>query len=257
MIVMYRPFKSVSSASLICLLTIAPLLISGTYSGNWRLRHNSLTNTEFTRTIKTEKEVLQEEAQCVYDGMNLNRFGLSKKAFEFAWQGYKHLLQAGILYNKDIISICDFSQSSRHKRLYIINVEEMKLLVNTYVAHGRKSGGEYARSFSNNPESHKSSLGFFITRKTYYGGHGLSLEIDGLENGINDKADERKIVVHGSEYVGANFLQSNRFNGRSFGCPAVPAKDTDKVINTIKDGSCLFIYHPTKNYISKSKILNG
>ena len=257
MIIMYRPFKSVTTAGLVCLLMIAPVLISGTYSGEAGTTSSTVTNDHSTSLQKTAKELLQEEARILYDSMNLRRAGLSIKAFEFAWQGYKQLLEAGRIYNKEVISICDFSQSSRRKRLYIINVEEMKVLFNTYVAHGRKSGGEYARSFSNNPESHKSSLGFYVTRQTYYGGHGLSLTIEGLEAGINDKADARKIVVHGSDYVGANFLRMNRFNGRSFGCPAVPAKDCQKVINTIKDGSCLFIYHPTKNYISKSKILNG
>lgn len=254
MIILYRPFKSVPTASLLCLLLTTPFLISGTYSVD---SGTSITLNKTGNLPKTEKQLLQEEAMALYDSLGLKRIGLNKKAFEFAWQGYKYLLDAGMLYNKEVISICDFSQSSRHKRLYIIDVETMKVLVNTYVAHGRKSGGEYARSFSNNPESHKSSLGFYITGKTYYGGHGLSLTIDGLERGINDKADQRNIVVHGSDYVGSNFLQSNRFNGRSYGCPAVPAKDTEQIINTIKDGSCLFIYHPTKDYISKSKILNG
>ena len=257
MILQYRPFKSASTASLICLLLIAPILISGTFPGDSANDRVPVTVGNSAGLLKTEKELLQEEAQDLYDSMNLKGAGLSKSAFEFAWLGYKQLLEAGRLNNKEVLSICDFSQSSRRKRLYIIDVTAMKVLVNTYVAHGRKSGGEYARSFSNHPESHKSSLGFYITRKTYYGGHGLALTLEGLERGINDKADERKIVVHGSQYIGAHFLHTNHFNGRSFGCPVVPAKDTKKVIYTIKDGSCLFIYHPTKNYISRSKILNG
>ena len=133
----------------------------------------------------------------------------------------------------------------------------MKLLVNTYVAHGRNSGGEFAKSFSNSPESHKSSLGFYRTLQPYYGEHGLSLRIGGLERGINDRADRRNIVIHGSEYIGDNFIQSNPFAGRSYGCPALPSNEIDEVVNTIKDGTCLFIYHPTKNYIKKSKILNA
>jgi hypothetical protein len=129
--------------------------------------------------------------------------------------------------------------------------------MNTYVAHGRRSGSEYARSFSNNPESHKSSLGFYLTEHTYYGDHGLALKIQGLERGINDKAGSRNIVIHGSEYVGPDFLRWNKFSGRSFGCPAVPSSDNQELIETIKNGSCLFIYYPTKKYIRKSKILNG
>lgn len=254
---MIRPLKSVTTGSLVLLLLTAPVLISGTRSSIKEETTAINTTTTLSPAAKSSKQLVHEEAMVIYDSMNLKRFGLSEKAFQFAWQGYKYLLEKGRISNTDVLSICDFSQSSRRKRLYIIDVQEMKVLVNTYVAHGRNSGGEYARSFSNNPESHKSSLGFYITRSTYWGGHGLALNIDGVERGINDKADRRNIVVHGSQYVGSNFLRNNKFNGRSYGCPAVPAKDTDKVINTIKDGSCLFIYHPTKRYLQQSKILNG
>jgi hypothetical protein len=199
----------------------------------------------------------EQEAISLYDSMRLKRVGLTKKAFLFAWKGYKNLLQKRKLSNDDVLSICDFSQSSRRKRMYVIDVANKKLLLNTYVAHGRNSGREYASSFSNKPESHKSSLGFYVTRNSYYGDHGLALKIDGLENGINDLADARNIVIHGSEYVGAGYLRGKGYNGRSFGCPAVPVKDTQKIIHTIKGGSCLFIYHPTTNYLSKSTILNG
>ena len=258
---MFRPFKSVSVGGLLFFFAMYPVLISGTHKGESAalIAPPSLTNTKPAVIVATAEPVdtVQEEAINLYDSMHLKRSGLSQKAFIYAWKGYKQLLEEGQLGNNSVLSICDFSQSSRRKRLYIIDIEEMQLLVNTYVAHGRNSGGEYARSFSNKPESHKSSLGFYITRKTYYGDHGLALKIEGLESGINDRADERNIVIHGSKYVGPDYLRYNRCNGRSFGCPAVPAKETQKVINTIKDGSCLFIYHPEKSYLVKSKILNG
>ena len=266
---MQRPLKPVSIYIGIFLLIISPVLISGTSTQPEFMAVESSTVpvtiaiTAPTVTITpsafevSNSTKLEAQAHALYDSMKLRRVGLSKKAFEFAWKGYQYLLSKKMLRNADVLSICDFSQSSRRKRLYIIDLESMRLLINTHVAHGRNSGSEYARSFSNKAESHKSSLGFYITRQTYWGGHGLALEIDGLERGINDKANERKIVVHGSEYVGDGFLRSNPFNGRSFGCPAVPAKVTAKVINTIKNGSCFFIYHPTKNYVSKSRILNG
>ena len=94
-------------------------------------------------------------------------------------------------------------------------------------------------------------------KKTYYGGHGLALTLSGLEPGFNDKAERRKIVLHGSLYIGDNYKRWGKYMGRSFGCPAVPMKQSKTLINTIKDGSCLFIYHPSKNYLSGSKILNG
>jgi len=204
-----------------------------------------------------DNSIFFQEADAIYNETELKDLGLSQKAFEYAFKGYQYLLQHHYISRTDVISICDFSQSSRRKRLYVIDIEQKKVLINTYVAHGRKSGSEYASTFSNNPESHKSSLGFYITDKTYYGEHGLSLKIHGLEKGINDKANKRNIVIHGSEYVGPDFIKFNKFTGRSFGCPAVPASEADDVIQTIKEGSCLFIYHPTKRYIARSKILNG
>src|SRR6185437_15235448 len=197
------------------------------------------------------------EAANLYAAFDLEDLGLSKKAFQYALKGYYYLLEHHWLNKTNILSICDLSQSSRNKRLYILDLDTKTVLVNTYVAHGRNSGGEFARSFSNNPSSHKSSLGFYITQGIYYGNNGLSLRIRGMERGFNDRAGSRGVVVHGSEYVGPDFLEMNRFCGRSYGCPAVPADESETIIDLIKEGSCLFIYHPTKRYISRSKILNS
>lgn len=272
---MQRPVKSLSvggiltafakASSVTCFLAITPVMTIGTHAtagvtkyGGQRIGAPvTITAPAAPEVVKSAAELLEEEATSLYQSMNLKKWGLSRKAFEYAWKGYKHLLQQKKIRKDEVLSICDFSQSSRKKRFYIIDVESKKMLINTWVAHGRNSGGEYARSFSNKPESHQSSLGFYVTRNTYYGGHGLALKIEGLEKNINDLADERNIVIHGSNYVGAGFLRKSRINGRSFGCPAVPAKDNAKVIQTIKGGSCLFIYHPTKNYIKNSKVLNG
>jgi L,D-transpeptidase catalytic domain len=241
--------KTVSAVGFFSLLSIAPVATSsGRSSENPSVISSISTTTNSTATNK---------AIALYDAMKLKNFGLSKAAFEYALKGYEYLLEKHKLNHSSVLSICDFSQSSRRKRFFVIDMEQQKVLINTYVAHGRKSGSEYARSFSNNPESHMSSLGFYKTETTYYGEHGLALKIEGLEKGFNDKADARNIVLHGSKYVGADFLRYNRFNGRSFGCPAIPASQTSSVINAIKNGSCLFIYHPTKKYLTQSKILNG
>jgi hypothetical protein len=258
----------VSFVTISLLLSLAPVLISGThkkagvtsiFSENSGLIHSTyfLSGRLAVSRTKSITTLLIAQAHSLYDSMHLDKYGLSQKAFEYAWRGYQHLRSKGILKNAELISICDFSQSSRRKRLYIINVKEMKVLMNTYVAHGRNSGGEFARSFSNRPESHKSSLGFYLTKQIYFGEHGLSLKIDGLERGINDKANARNIVIHGSEYVGDDFVQLNPFTGRSYGCPAIPSEQTEEIINTIKNGSCLFIYYPTKIYLKKSTILNS
>ena len=203
-----------------------------------------------------EKAAFAEEVSTLYEQIDLKEIGLTKKAFEYALKGYYYLLEHHWLNKTNILSICDLSQSSRNKRLYVLDLEERKVLVNTYVAHGRNSGGEFARSFSNNPSSHKTSLGFYVTQGTYYGNNGLSLKIRGMERGFNDRANGRNIVVHGSQYVGPDFLQMNQFCGRSYGCPAVPAEESEAIIDVIKEGSCLFVYHPTVKYLARSKILN-
>lgn len=235
--------------SLFAVSVLSPVLMSGT------IRTTDPTlNRAFNNPLNP---TLSATAEVLYDSLDLESYGLNQDAFEYAWRGFIALAEKGMITNTDYFTICDFSQSSRNKRLYIIDLISMKVLKNTYVAHGRNSGGEFAQYFSNKPQSNKSSLGFYVTEKTYFGQHGLSLRIKGLERGINDKALARRIVIHGSDYVGDRFLQRNPFIGRSFGCPAIPLKERDEIINTIKEGTCLFIYHPSKLYLSRSKILNS
>jgi hypothetical protein len=199
----------------------------------------------------------EEDISFLYTSLKLHQLGLSKKAFEYACKGYRLLLKKKIIGNQAYLAICDFSQSSNNKRLYLVDMVNGEVLLNTYVAHGRNSGGEYATRFSNRPESLQSSLGFYVTQNTYYGEHGLSLRVKGIEKGYNDKAGRRRIVVHGADYIGDPWLDQNNYMGRSYGCPAIPKQESNYLINTIKDGSCIFIYHPSKNYLKGSKILNG
>jgi hypothetical protein len=196
-------------------------------------------------------------ATLIYSIIQLKEYGLSQEAFSYAWEGYMSLMEKKLIPLNKYLTICDFSQSSLKKRLYIIDIENQKLLFHTYVAHGIKSGGEFATKFSNIPESLQSSLGFYITSTTYIGEHGLSLRIRGVDPGFNDNALKRNIVIHGAAYVNEARARSGTFMGRSFGCPAVPEKESRKIISAIKNGSCFFIYHPDKKYFSGSKILNG
>ena len=200
---------------------------------------------------------IDDEATVLYNAINLSAYGLSAEAFNYAWTGYQELLERNKIRRINYLTICDFSQSSGKKRLYIIDIENQRLVTNTYVAHGKNSGGEFATTFSNKPESLQSSLGFYITSSTYIGKHGLSLRINGVDPGYNDKALERTIVIHGAAYVDPARAKAGVFMGRSWGCPAMPEKESASIINTIKEGSCLFIYHPGKNYLLGSKILNG
>lgn len=198
-----------------------------------------------------------DEAATLYNSIHLDEFGLSRDAFTYAWKGYQQLLEKKMITNDQYLTICDFSQSSGNKRLYIIDVVSQQLIKHTWVAHGRNSGGEFATKFSNKPESLQSSLGFYITQGTYHGKHGLSLRINGVDRGYNDKALERTIVMHGADYVDEARSRSGVMMGRSWGCPAVSEKESAFIITTIKNGTCLFIYHPQKSYLQGSKILNG
>ena len=192
-----------------------------------------------------------------YAAWNLNAAGLSQQAFTEAMKGFTYLQEKKLLSNTNVLTIVDYSKPSSQKRLYVLDMNEGKILFNTLVAHGRNSGLEYAKDFSNAGESHKTSLGFFITLNTYTGNNGYSLKLQGCEKGINDKAMARAIVVHGAGYADENFLHSNGYLGRSYGCPAIPEKVSKQIIDTIKNGSCMFLYHPTKKYITASKILNS
>jgi hypothetical protein len=201
------------------------------------------------------RRVINQSA-FIYAYMDLESQGLSQKAFEYAWRGYHNLVKKGIIRKKSVLSICDFSQSSSSRRMYVLDLVHKRLLYRTYVAHGQNSGEEFAETFSNEPESFKSSLGFYVTKTTYFGRNGLSLRLDGVDNGYNDKALKRNIVLHGCAYVGDQYLQNFGAVGTSLGCPALPAGDSTPIIRTVKNGSCLFIYHPTQDYLDHSTVIN-
>lgn len=241
-------------ATLVCLLTVAiaaPTLKART--------SRTLVKSEAVSEKKAEPataSAVEVASNLLYDSLNLGSLGLPRDVMNMAYKGQQVLSERGALNNEEVIAIADFSQSSKAKRLYIIDTKNYRVLLNTYVAHGKNSGLGYAENFSNRPESLQSSLGFYVTKGTYFGKHGLSLKLSGQEHGFNDNAESRAVVVHGANYIGDSRLNSP-YMGRSFGCPAVPQEQSEKVINLLKNGTCLFIYHPTQSYLHGSKILNG
>ncbi|MET0300340.1 MAG: murein L,D-transpeptidase catalytic domain family protein [Flavitalea sp.] len=193
----------------------------------------------------------------IYESLDLDSLGLSREAFLYATRGYAELKSRGTITNTDILSIVDFSLPSAQKRLFIMNMRTGKLLFNTYVSHGKNSGEEVATRFSNDQNSFASSLGFYITGKTYKGEHGYSLRLEGLEKGINDNALSRGIVVHAANYVNEKMAMQRGMIGRSLGCPAVPVKLHRPIIQQIKEGSCLFVYGPDSSYLTHSMMGKG
>lgn len=214
---------------------------------------DSLNVVKTFTTDKADKNF----ASDAYTLMDLDKKGLSKQAFELAIKGYDHLLNKRLIRHKNIITVIDFSKPSNQKRCYVIDLKKDKVIFQSLVAHGRNSGLEYPTSFSNDNDSHKSSLGFYVTMGTYTGECGYALKLKGCDKGFNDHAYERAIVIHGSQYVTEDFLHSNGFLGRSFGCPALPEKISKKIIDVIKNGSCVFVYYPTQKYLQNSPVLHG
>ena len=180
----------------------------------------------------------------------------AEKVFSTALQGFTNLNMIAGAVKKQILTIIDFSLPSNEKRLWVIDLKNKKVLFNDLVAHGKNSGGLYARKFSNTQSTYMSSLGFYLTGNTYQGKHGQSLILNGMDKNFNDKARERAIVMHGADYVGNDFIRRYGRLGRSFGCPALSMDICKKVIETIRDGSCLFIYYPDKEFLAKSQVLN-
>jgi hypothetical protein len=180
----------------------------------------------------------------------------SSHVLQTALAGYKFLLDSQSINRPEVITIIDFSLPSDIERLWVLDIINKKVLYCCLVSHGRNSGDLKAESFSNTPGSNASSPGFYSTGETYLGKHGLSLALDGLETNINDNARIRTIVIHGADYVSSEFIRRHGRLGRSQGCPAVPADQSKEIINTIKGGSCLFIYAPAPDYTSKSQIIN-
>lgn len=195
--------------------------------------------------VVIDTESIEAKVEAVYNNLMTNNFMLPNKiSFTKAMEGYFKLKERGII-QKDVLTLVDYSLSSNKNRLWVIDLKNNIILFQSLVSHGRNSGNEFAANFSDKPESYKSSLGFYVTGETYYGKHGYSLRLDGLEKGVNSNARARAIVVHGADYVSEKFAQQNGRLGRSLGCLALSQKLTKAVIDIIKDKSCLFVYYPS------------
>lgn len=177
------------------------------------------------------------------------------EAFVYCLEGFQRLASDGLIKNNRIVTLIDYSKPSNLIRLWVIDLEKDSVLFNSMVAHGRNSGEVLPTTFSNTPHSLMSSQGFFITGESYFGKHGYSLRLDGVESGINDRARQRAIVIHPASYVSSDFIKKYGRLGRSWGCPALPPEESKSIIDLIKEKSCLYIYSPDPDYEIKSEII--
>jgi hypothetical protein len=234
--------KSVLGVFGAVMVTITFTMISWT-----PIKRDSVQNLAFTTN-----NVIINQIQQIYDTAHLGQSGLSLSVFTKAATGFYNLKNAGkVSEGKSILSIADFDLKSREKRFWIVDLDQQKLILNTWVAHGTYSGGDQATDFSNTVESQKSSIGFYVTGETYRGKHGLSLRLDGMDEGFNSNARQRAIVVHGANYVSQHSIDLLGRLGRSQGCPAVPQELASTVVNTMEGGTVLFINASIPHYTSQ------
>jgi len=211
---------------------------------------SGLENNPETNNISNWQSYSKEKYEL------LNNKKLTFQAFDDALKGFVKLKNQGRLKNVNYLTVIDFSKPSNEKRLFIIETSNFQVIHQTYCAHGKNTGKLYAKSFSNTEGSYQSSPGFYITENSYKGKYDHAMRLKGIEK-CNSNAKKRAIVMHGANYATEEFLKkNNNVLGRSWGCPSVPMPEAKMIIDWIKDGACLYIYHDRDEYRKGSKLLN-
>ena len=191
-------------------------------------------------------------------GWNSSSLGtIDADLFGLALSAAKCAVRSGTVANPSTLTVIDYSKPSTEKRLWVFDLRSQEMVYEELVAHGQGSGGNVPTLFSNDPETHRTSLGLFVTGDTYVGKNGYSLRLDGLDRGFNDHARERAIVMHGAPYVSAEFAQTQGRLGRSWGCPALPETVARDVIDRVKGGGLIFAYYPDQEWLNASQYLGG
>jgi hypothetical protein len=182
---------------------------------------------------------------------------IDPKVLDLAMQATTCAVRSGAVKDPSTLTVIDYSRPSTSKRLWVFDTHSHALLYEELVAHGRGSGDNLPTHFSNDSESHESSLGLFVTGETYTGKNGYSLRLKGLESGVNDRAFARAIVMHGAPYVNDTVARTLGRLGRSWGCPALDQTVAHEVIDRVKGGSVVFAYYPDRNWLGSSAFLGG
>lgn len=250
----------VNSMTLIWAICLLPLNSFNSY-GSSKINENSQYNIIESDEVKfpslnEAQHSEQNNTVCLEELLEFCQ-EISPEALKMSLNAYQYLLENNQLKNKEILTVVDFSKPSTEERFFVVNLKSKKIISKSLCAHGQNSGENFATSFSNTPNSLQSSLGAFIANETYIGANGLSLKLDGMENGINSNARMRSVVIHPAKYVSYDFIKENGRLGRSQGCPALPENKSKEIISLIKGGSCFFIYHPSNKYKETSAIFKS
>ena len=212
-----------------------------------------------TAPASTTTADVAESALSAFDAASwdLTAIGaVDRDVFSMALASAERAVERGEAKASTTLTVIDFSVPSTERRMFVYDLHSRALLFQEHVAHGRNSGANVPTSFSNEPESFKSSIGLYRTGEGYFGKHGYSLRLDGLEKGFNDRARERAIVIHGADYVNANTAKAQGRLGRSLGCPALRPEIAARVIDTVKEGGLVFAYYPDRDWLASSTYLN-
>jgi len=243
--------KLILSCTFIFLVAIASLPVS------------SFSNTSYSFPFVTIQPIFKADLTIslilfgqytgnIYQVAKLSEAGLDSIVFKKAVTGFYNLQKLGkTASDAHILTIVDYCKSSCSKRMWIIDLKKRELMLNTWVAHGQGSGEDMACHFSNELSSYESSLGFYVTGMLYNGKHGRSLRLLGMDDGFNDKASLRSIVLHAAAYVSESSIHQLGRLGRSQGCPAVSFSVIRKVINLIKNQTVIFINGNDHSYSSR------
>jgi L,D-transpeptidase catalytic domain len=181
--------------------------------------------------------------------------GLKAEVLRMALRATGCASEQGLVKRKNLLTVIDYSLPSTQPRLFVFDLATKKILFRELVAHGKNSGGNIANFFSNSPGSLATSLGLFVTADTYVGSNGYSLRLKGLEEGVNDMAMDRAIVMHGAPYVSRAAVRALGRLGRSWGCPAVRKEVARKMIDTLRGGSPIFAYYPDRDWLKQSSFV--
>ena len=187
---------------------------------------------------------------------DVKRGAIDPAVFELALGAAACAVKSGSIVDPATLTVIDYSRPSTARRLWVFDLRTQALLYEELVAHGKGSGDNLATQFSNEPDSHQSSLGLFLTEDTYVGTNGYSLRLRGLDKGFNDRAHERAIVMHGAPYVNDGVARSLGRLGRSWGCPALREGVARAVIDRVNGTGLLFAYYPDPAWLKSSTYLN-
>lgn len=239
------------------LTILAVVLISFAFTTTKFKTDPKVTTAPVSVPAPSEDLSVEEEIINLYNVFSEKNTTMPNLAsFKNAMLGYSKLEKQGQI-EKNILTIIDFTLSSTKNRLWVLDMDERKVLLNTVVSHGKNTGNEFATDFSNTVNSLQSSLGFYVTGETYYGKNGLSLFIDGKEEEFNSRARERYVVIHGADYANPEVAQRTGRLGRSYGCPAVPTALTKEFIEMIKDKSVVYIHSNDPTYAKNSEMIKA